>query len=138
MDLRPKIIHFFLKLALEVKKVVGYGTKIWSWATLFRAKFFWKKTVFWAIGVPGASKNHRLYFFFFHLWFFDTPGTPIAQKTVFSKKKFALNKVAQLQILLPHPTTFLTSRAFLRKKWMIFGLRSNFPCAAKFKGSLLF
>ena len=56
LDLRPKIIHFFLKLALEVKKVVGCGSKIWSWATLFRAKFFWKKPVFWAIGVPGVSK----------------------------------------------------------------------------------
>ena len=42
MNLRPKIIHFFLKLALEVKKVVGQESKIWSWATLFRAKYFWK------------------------------------------------------------------------------------------------
>ena len=46
---------------------------------------------------------------------------------------FALNKVAQLQILLPCPTTFLTSRASFRKKWMIFGLRSNFPCAVFLK-----
>jgi hypothetical protein len=28
LDLRPKIIQFFLKLALEVKKVVGFGIKI--------------------------------------------------------------------------------------------------------------
>ena len=60
LDLRPKIIHFFLKLALEVKKVVGCGSKIWSWATLFRANFFWKKPVFWAIGVSWVSKNYRL------------------------------------------------------------------------------
>ena len=59
----------------------------------------------------GYSKNTDLY-----LYIFDTPGTPIAQKTGFSQKNFALNKVAQLQILLPHPTTFLTSRASFRKK----------------------
>ena len=28
LDLRPKIIHFYLKLALVVKKVVGFGIKI--------------------------------------------------------------------------------------------------------------
>ena len=99
---------------------------------------FWKKNVFWAIGVPELSKNHKWKYKNNNLWFFDAPGTPIAQKTGFFQKNFALNKVAQLQILLPHPTTFLTSRASFRKKWMIFGLRSNFPCAAKFNGRLLF
>ena len=30
LDMRPKMSHFFLKLALEVKKVVGCGSNIWS------------------------------------------------------------------------------------------------------------
>ena len=138
LDLRPKIIHFLVILALEVKKAVGFGIKIWVEPLYLGQKFFWKKPVFWRFRVPWVAKNYRLLIFYLYLWFFDILGTLKAKKTGVSKKNFALNKVAQLQILLPHPTTFLTSRASFRKKWMIFGLRSNIPCAAKFNGRLLF
>ena len=47
---------------------------------------------------------------------FYTPGTPLAQKTDFFQRNFAQNKVAPIQILLPHPTAFLTSRASFTKK----------------------
>ena len=59
LDLRPKIIHFFLKLALEVKKVVGFGIKIWVEPLHLGQNFFWKKPVFLALRVPRMSKNHK-------------------------------------------------------------------------------
>ena len=116
--------------------------RIWnqnlSWATLFRAKNFWKKPVFWRFRVPWVSKNYRSLFFYLYLWFFDILGTLKAKKTGFFQKKICPKWSGSTQILIPNPTTFLTSRASFRKKWMIFGLRSNFPCAAKFNGRLLF
>ena len=138
LDLRPKIIHFLVILALEVKKAVGFGIKIWVEPLYLGQNFFWKKPVFWCFRVPWVSKNYRSLIFYLYLWFFDILGTLKAKKTGFFQKKFCPKWSGSTQILIPNPTTFLTSRASFRKKWMIFGLRSNFPCAAKFNGRLLF
>ena len=63
---------------------------------------------------------------------------PYSSKNRFFFQNFALNKVAQLQIWFQILPLIWLSGQVLLKKWMIFGLRSNFPCAAKFKDHLLF
>ena len=83
LDLRPKIIHFLVILALEVKKAVGFGIKIWVEPLYLGQKIFWKKPVFWRFRVPWVSKNYRLLIFYLYLWFFDILGTLKAKKTGF-------------------------------------------------------
>ena len=81
---------------------------------LYFGQNFFEKNLFSELkGSLGCKKSQIL---FFYLLYFDTPGANKAQKTGFLQTFFALNKVAQLQILLQHPTTFLTSRASIRKK----------------------
>ena len=64
LDLSPKIIHFLVKLALEVKKAVGCGNKIWNQATLFRA-IFSGKNCFLSYRSPLGVKISQIIIFLF-------------------------------------------------------------------------